>query len=60
MFFISAPDIYSFSPLCAAQIFLTKFMLWIKARYCVNMTQISVWWPDIFNGFYVTTMRMSE
>lgn len=60
MFFISAADIYSFLPLRAAHTFLTKFALWIKVCRRVNMTQTSLQWHDIFNGFNVTTIRMSE
>lgn len=57
MFFITVPDIYSLLPLRPAQIFVTKYILWIKACCCVSMTQASLEQHDIFNGFYVATIR---
>lgn len=60
LFFISAKGIYPFLPFCAALLFLTKFLLWIKADHRVSVTQTSLQWHDIFNGFCVTTTRMSE
>lgn len=51
--------LFLFSFVCCTNISNQNYVV-DKGIFCVNMTQISVQWPDIFNGFYVTTMRMSE